>query len=281
MEQMETKLSDFDRHIDYIRSFLSLTAQNQTVVNLLQWMLSHPVVRSRQLSVALYSLTPRMTWELQSKCGATDFDSMQELPDTLIAHHDQGQEYSWGYFDPLNSLMDDSFEQNFRQLGDVLALGLGNEHVIDGLMFFAVDEPFDVKSDAEMLSFMRIAAEFIYHQHRGMQLVSTFDVRSENQSLQIKSQSEDATESGDVELRLVSSATSSFNSNQAIDSFALTKRQKIILYLIGQGATNEEIAQRLHLSIGTIRVETSRLYDRLGARNRQQAATFAHLLNAK
>ncbi|MFM7427471.1 MAG: response regulator [Elainella sp.] len=62
----------------------------------------------------------------------------------------------------------------------------------------------------------------------------------------------------------------------------LTPREKEVLGLIAQGASNREIAQRLYLSEGTVKNHVTSLLGRLNLRDRTQAALFAtsvlHLL---
>lgn len=53
---------------------------------------------------------------------------------------------------------------------------------------------------------------------------------------------------------------------------ALTVREIEVLDLISQGLTNQEVAQRLFLSPGTIKVHTRNIYAKLGVRSRSQAA---------
>ncbi|GHF39518.1 DNA-binding response regulator [Kitasatospora xanthocidica] len=56
---------------------------------------------------------------------------------------------------------------------------------------------------------------------------------------------------------------------------ALTGRETDVLRLIAGGATNREIAGRLHLSEGTVKNHISRILNRLGLRDRTQAALYA------
>jgi DNA-binding NarL/FixJ family response regulator len=57
---------------------------------------------------------------------------------------------------------------------------------------------------------------------------------------------------------------------------SLSPREREVLALISQGATNREIAAALHLSPHTIHEHTSSLYRKLGARNRADAVQRAH-----
>lgn len=56
----------------------------------------------------------------------------------------------------------------------------------------------------------------------------------------------------------------------------LTDRELEVLRLIGTGATNREIADRLVVSEGTIKNHVSSILGRLGLRDRVQAALYAH-----
>lgn len=59
----------------------------------------------------------------------------------------------------------------------------------------------------------------------------------------------------------------------------LTGRERELLLLISQGATNREIANQLHLGPDSIKKSASALYRKLGVRNRAEAAQkAAHVL---
>jgi predicted ATPase/DNA-binding NarL/FixJ family response regulator len=55
----------------------------------------------------------------------------------------------------------------------------------------------------------------------------------------------------------------------------LSERELDVLRLMADGLSNAEIAQRLCLSIGTVKVHTRHIYDKLGVNSRMQAATNA------
>ena len=55
----------------------------------------------------------------------------------------------------------------------------------------------------------------------------------------------------------------------------LSDRDLQVLTLIGQGKSNREIAQNLHLTEGTVRNYVSQILGRLGVRDRTQAALWA------
>nr|WP_272902892.1 response regulator transcription factor [Streptomyces sp. BA2] len=57
---------------------------------------------------------------------------------------------------------------------------------------------------------------------------------------------------------------------------ALTPREREVLGLVGEGLSNPEIAARLHLVEGTVKAYVSAVLDRLGVKNRVQAAIVAY-----
>lgn len=60
----------------------------------------------------------------------------------------------------------------------------------------------------------------------------------------------------------------------------LSKREREVLSLIGQGKNNQEIAQELYLTEGTVRNYVTRIISQLGVHDRVQAALWAkhHML---
>jgi DNA-binding NarL/FixJ family response regulator len=55
----------------------------------------------------------------------------------------------------------------------------------------------------------------------------------------------------------------------------LTPRELEVLRALGRGATNQEIAEELHLSPHTVKIHVHQVLVRMGFRNRQQAAAYA------
>jgi DNA-binding NarL/FixJ family response regulator len=55
----------------------------------------------------------------------------------------------------------------------------------------------------------------------------------------------------------------------------LSEREREILFLLGTGATNREIADRLHLGPDSVKKSATALYRKLGVRNRTEAAQRA------
>jgi NarL family two-component system response regulator LiaR len=60
-----------------------------------------------------------------------------------------------------------------------------------------------------------------------------------------------------------------------VPDYGLTDRQKEVLALIVEGASNAEIAERLVISPATVRYHVSTILSRLGAANRAEAAALA------
>jgi DNA-binding NarL/FixJ family response regulator len=56
----------------------------------------------------------------------------------------------------------------------------------------------------------------------------------------------------------------------------LTERERGILGLVGNGLSNDEIAEELVLSPATVRTHVSRAMVKLGARDRAQLVVFAY-----
>lgn len=59
-----------------------------------------------------------------------------------------------------------------------------------------------------------------------------------------------------------------------IEKYQITERDKEILYLIAKGESNEEIAEKLHLSISTIKSHIGKIFAKLHVSNRSQATAF-------
>jgi len=60
-----------------------------------------------------------------------------------------------------------------------------------------------------------------------------------------------------------------------ITTIPLTRRESQLLTLLSQGLRNKEIASCLAISEGTVRIYLSRLYQKVGARDRYELALFA------
>ena len=56
----------------------------------------------------------------------------------------------------------------------------------------------------------------------------------------------------------------------------LTDREEEVLLTVARGRTNAEIADELHISLGTVKAHLSSLMTKLAARNRVELAMWAH-----
>jgi DNA-binding NarL/FixJ family response regulator len=56
---------------------------------------------------------------------------------------------------------------------------------------------------------------------------------------------------------------------------ALTERELFVLRLVSSGASNQEIAQKLSISVNTVKTHLKNILDKLQLENRTQAATYA------
>lgn len=56
---------------------------------------------------------------------------------------------------------------------------------------------------------------------------------------------------------------------------SLTPREKEVLYiLVTEGLSNKKIAERLHISIGTVETHLSNIYGKLGVESRTEAVAW-------
>jgi DNA-binding NarL/FixJ family response regulator len=63
------------------------------------------------------------------------------------------------------------------------------------------------------------------------------------------------------------------------DPFGLTPRERQVLALIAEGATNRQIGASLYMAEKTASVHVSRILAKLGVHSRTQAAAVAHRLH--
>lgn len=74
-------------------------------------------------------------------------------------------------------------------------------------------------------------------------------------------------------------APAPFDGNpQAQAALGISAREMTVLAAIADGASNKEIAARLHVSPNTVKTHVARLYDKLGAKRRTDAVGRAREL---
>jgi DNA-binding CsgD family transcriptional regulator len=71
-------------------------------------------------------------------------------------------------------------------------------------------------------------------------------------------------------------AAEATSSNDSDDPFGLTPRERQVLALIAEGATNRQIGNALYMAEKTASVHVSRILSKLGVKSRTQAAAVAH-----
>jgi DNA-binding NarL/FixJ family response regulator len=76
-------------------------------------------------------------------------------------------------------------------------------------------------------------------------------------------------------VRMAARGVTLFEPEPASPDSVLSGRERDVLALIAEGATNREIATALHLSPHTVKDHTSSLYRKLGVRNRAEAVQRA------
>ena len=62
---------------------------------------------------------------------------------------------------------------------------------------------------------------------------------------------------------------------EAIAELGLSKREIEVLELMAQGLSNQEIAEKLFISLNTVKTHSSKLFQKLSARRRTQAVQIA------
>jgi DNA-binding NarL/FixJ family response regulator len=83
--------------------------------------------------------------------------------------------------------------------------------------------------------------------------------------------------------KLLTNVSDSGDGNPQTEPEELTQlppRERDVLRLIGQGCTNREIANQLHLAEGTVKTYVTHLLSRLTLRNRSQLAIYANSIGS-
>ncbi len=80
-----------------------------------------------------------------------------------------------------------------------------------------------------------------------------------------------------VTVRLLAAFARGDDGRPAVQPVApLTAREEEVLVTVARGRTNSEIADELHISLGTVKTHLGSLMDKLGARNRVELAMWAY-----
>jgi DNA-binding CsgD family transcriptional regulator len=58
----------------------------------------------------------------------------------------------------------------------------------------------------------------------------------------------------------------------------LTEREQNVLFYVSQGLINSEIAEKMHISVHTVKAHLEAIYDKFGVKNRVQAVMKAVVL---
>lgn len=82
-----------------------------------------------------------------------------------------------------------------------------------------------------------------------------------------------------VEREVYISTPPDFTPNEKeIDKLGLSKRELEVLQLMAEGLSNQEIAERLFVSLNTVKTHSSRLFEKLDVKRRTQAVEKAKRL---
>jgi DNA-binding NarL/FixJ family response regulator len=81
---------------------------------------------------------------------------------------------------------------------------------------------------------------------------------------------------GSLFSQIVEQTIHSSKPSAIVESVRMTKREKQVIELISDGATNKEIAQKLHLSTYTVKSHVHNILEKLALSTRIQIAKYAH-----
>ncbi len=82
-----------------------------------------------------------------------------------------------------------------------------------------------------------------------------------------------------VEKTVYVASTENFQRNeQALEALGISKRELEVLELIAEGLSNHEIAERLFVSLNTVKTHGSKLFEKLDVKRRTQAVEAAKRL---
>lgn len=63
---------------------------------------------------------------------------------------------------------------------------------------------------------------------------------------------------------------------KVLESVSLTKRERQVIELLGEGLSNKEIAIRIHVAVHTVKSHVHNLLEKLALRSRLEVAAFSH-----
>jgi DNA-binding NarL/FixJ family response regulator len=82
---------------------------------------------------------------------------------------------------------------------------------------------------------------------------------------------------GSLFSQIVELALNGFKPSTIVESVNMTKREKQVINMISYGATNKEIAEKLHLSVYTVKSYIHNILEKLALHTRVQIAKHAHV----
>ncbi|MEE1944119.1 response regulator transcription factor [Pedobacter sp. KR3-3] len=82
-----------------------------------------------------------------------------------------------------------------------------------------------------------------------------------------------------IEREIYRTATDFAFNQEAFEKLGLSKRELEVLQLMARGASNQEIADQLFVSLNTIKTHVSRLFEKLEVKRRTQAVELAQKLS--
>ncbi|MEO7964765.1 MAG: response regulator transcription factor, partial [Gemmatimonadaceae bacterium] len=77
-------------------------------------------------------------------------------------------------------------------------------------------------------------------------------------------------------LQIARRATTGASKARALDSVRLTNRERQVIDLLGEGLSNKEIAQRLHIAVHTVKSHVHNVLEKLALHSRLEVAAFTH-----
>lgn len=81
---------------------------------------------------------------------------------------------------------------------------------------------------------------------------------------------------GSLFSQIVDTAVNESNSSKIISAVKMTNRERQVIYLVADGLTNKEIAQKLHLSAYTVKSHVHNILEKLALHTRVQITKYAH-----